>query len=336
MRRTFRLCAAVVVAALTATFAAAQVTPPHVMKGTVLKYSQPIGHLTPLGNDMHSWGEDIPSDVDWNNVMQSPTIPPNWVIADDFRDPFNTPVMTVRWWGSYTGPTFQQIPGGAQPLFGPGSEDGYVISFFTDIPADPANGMPSRPGELLGTYILPLERVWIEPTPFIGWPDTSFPPDDPRLRIWEYKANLMDAHLDHAVAGISDQMGFHQKAGEVYWISIMAEVGHRLIEVPNPDGTPDWEFVDTGKFAEPNQQHPEGHFWGWHTSPIRFNDVASMGHLAMPEMRWEYLGWMPIEPRHELLDMAFELYTIPEPSSIVLIGFAAMGICCFRSRFAKR
>lgn len=31
-----------------------------------------------------------------------------------------------------------------------------------------------------------------------------------------------------------------------------------------------------------------------------------------------------------------DLFVIPEPTSIVLMGFAAVGICCFRSRFAKR
>ena len=303
----------------------------HVMKGTILKYSQPIGHLTPLGTDMHTWGEDIPSDVDWKKVMESPTLSPNWAIADDFRDQFSTPVRTVRWWGSYTGPTFQQVPGTAPvPIFGPGSEDGYLISFFKDIPAvvNPATGQtePSRPGPLLGSYVLPLEKVWIEPTPYIGWPDPNQPPDDPRLRIYEYKANLMDAHLDHP-SELADAMGFNQRPGEVYWISIMAEVGHKIERITTAAGD-DWVGVPTGKFAEPNQQNPEGHFWGWHTSPIRFNDVASMGHLAMPGNQWEYFGWQPIQPRHQLLDMAFELYTIPEPATgaLLLFGVALFAV----------
>src|SRR3972149_3805054 len=114
IRKTCLRAAVLAVAALMASAAlAGDGGPTHVMKGNVLKYSQPIGHLTPIGTDMHSWGEDIPSDVDWHKVMESPTLPPNWAIAADSRDPFSTPVRTVRWWGSYTGPTFQQIPGAA-------------------------------------------------------------------------------------------------------------------------------------------------------------------------------------------------------------------------------
>jgi hypothetical protein len=331
MRQTLRTFATLVVAALTASFAAAQPDPgpnQHVMKGKILKYSQPIGHLTDLGTDMHSWGEDIPSDVDWHSIMQSPTIPPNWVIADDFQDPFNTPVATVRWWGSYVGPTFNNLPGAPpMPIFGPGSEDGYVISFFKDIPADPTGvGSPfSHPGELLGTYVLPLEKVWIEETPYIGWD---------QHRIFEYKANLMDGHLDHAISGISDQMGFHQRPHEIYWISIVAEVGHKPVLVTDAAGNPHWEVQLTGKTAMPTPENPEGHYWGWHTSPKHFNDIATMGHLFMPGNQWEYIGWNPIQPRHDLHDMAFELYTVPEPASVVLIGLALVAVGCRRWRFA--
>ncbi len=294
---------------------------PHVMKGSVLKYSQPIGHLTPQGDDMHSWGEDIPSDVDWHKIMESPTIPPNWTIADDFKDPFSTPVLTVRWWGSYVGPTFQQVAGAEPvPIFGPGSEDGYLISFFKDVPAsDPSGGGTpfSHPGELLGSYVLPLEKVWVEPTSYVGWDQHP---------IFEYKANLMDAHLDHP-SDLAGPMGFNQRPGEVYWISIVAEVGHTLAMVTDPTtGGQDWVAVPTGKTAMPNQENPEGHYWGWHTSPIHFNDVATMGHLAMPGNQWEYLGWQPIQPQHGLNDMAFELYTVPEPTggALILIGIVAL------------
>jgi hypothetical protein len=234
-QKTWWLATAIAIAALGAQLTWAQGTN-HVMKGNVLKYSQKIGHLTPLGNDMHSWGEDIPSDVDWMKIMQSPTVPPNWVIADDFRDPYSTPVMTVRWWGSYVGPTFQQVAGGVTPIMGPGSEDGYLISFFSDIPAG-TGGVPySRPGELLGSYALSFDKVWVEPTSYIGWDQHP---------IWEYKANLMDAHLDHPTS-YADPMGFRQKAGEIYWISIVAEVGHKLELVTDPDGTVRWVESPTG------------------------------------------------------------------------------------------
>jgi hypothetical protein len=189
---------------------------------------------------------------------------------------------------------------------GPGVEDGYAISFFRDIPVGPNNPF-SQPDGLLGTYVLPFSKISVKPTPYVGWDQHP---------IYEYEANLMDAHLDHPVPGYADQMGFNQIAGEVYWISIVAEVGHALETVTDPlTGEVRWVSTDTGKFAQE-------HYWGWHTSPIRFNDIATMGHLFMPGNEWQYFGWMPIQPQHMLLDMAFQLKTIPEPASIALAALA--------------
>jgi hypothetical protein len=324
--------AAVALAALLASSISAQV-PPHFMKGNVLKFSQPIQHVVDPSMDfMHFWGEDIPSDFDWDKVMVPPQpdmepLPPNWIIADDFRDPFDTPVLTVRWWGSYVGPTYTGPPTAPQPVpFGPGSEDGYAISFFRDIPPDPAGGVPfSRPGELLGTYVLPFEKVWVEPTPYHGWPDDNLPPDDPRLQIYEYKANLMDAHLDHP-SDLADQMGFNQRPGEIYWISIAAFVGHKPVLIPNQDGTVRWEVEETNKFALE-------HYWGWHTSPFNHApDIAVMGHLVMPGNEWLYGGWNPVQPRHNLPHMAFELFTVPEPASALLLMIGTMAMLGIRRR----
>jgi len=288
--------------------------------GTVSKYSQRPGYLVdPL--DMLISGENIPSDVDWNALNNAiPTAPPpdpNWIIADDFRDPFNTPVLTVRWWGSYVGLTFQQDPltGAVTPLFGPGSEDGYVLSFFKDQPVDLVNPF-SRPDELLATYVAPFDVVTVSPTGHVGWDGHE---------IWEYQVNLMDTHLEHALPGIADPDGFNQLPGEIYWLAINAEVGHDIVEVTNPDGTISWVEQDTGKFTipDPSTTNPDGHFWGWHTSPEAFNDVATMGHLVMgPGGEWIYpqQDWQPIQPNHGLNDMAFELLTIPEPASLAIFA----------------
>jgi hypothetical protein len=291
-------------------------------KGNIIKYEQPLGHFVEPPN-MMLWGEDIWSDVDWNKIMQSPTLMPNWVIADDFRDEFSTPVRTVKWWGSYfPQPTvFQQTAGGLIPVPpGPGVEDGFVISFFGDLPAGPSPTNPdpfSKPDGLLGTYVLPIDRVHITPTGLLGW---DMQP------IYEYEANLMDAHLDHALSPIADPMGFNQRPGDIYWISILAEVGHRLRLETIPGTTEQvWISEDTGKIAE-------NHFWGWHTSPIHFNDVATMGHLFMPGNDWQYGQWMPIQPQHGLFDMAFQLKTIPEPATLLLVALGAVVLGVRRGR----
>jgi hypothetical protein len=158
--------------------------------------------------------------------------------------------------------------------------------------------------------VLGLPKVRVAPTSLIGWDQHP---------IWSYEADLMDAHLDHGIAGISEQNGFFQKPGEVYWISIQAFVGHRPELVTDPaTGEVRWVAIETGKFANE-------HYWGWHTSPFHFNDVATMGMLAMPNMNWEFFGWQRIQPQHMLVDMAFQLKTFPEPGSMFLAALAMAG-----------
>lgn len=310
-------CAALGIVATMATSALAH-------RGTDLKYSQPIGHLVDLSwpTNMMVWGEDIPSDVDWNKIMESPTLEPNWVIADDFRDPVDLPVLTVRWWGSYLGPVFQQSATGAPITIppGPGVEDGYAISFFKDIP-DPDGSRPepaefSKPGDLLATYVFPFDKIRIKPTDYVGWDQHP---------IFEYEADLQDAHLDHAVTPYADPNGFNQRPGEIYWISIIAEVGHKLeLQTDPATGEVRWVSEDTGKFADQ-------HYWGWHTSPLERLDIATMGKLFMPGNQWQYGGWMPIQPQHGQFDMAFELLTVPEPTCVALALVAtAIGLGYFR------
>ena len=210
--------------------------------------------------------------VDWHRVIKSPTLQLNWLIADDFQDPFERPVLTVRWWGSCQPDqgqvTEQGATGGPVPVpIGPGVEDGYLISFFRDIPGprfDPSNPTTdfSRPdssltGGLLGSYVLPFDRVRVKETPFWGWDE---------YLIFEYEADLWDAHLDHP-SEIARPDGFFQRPYERYWISIAAEVGHKLVEVTDPTGPP---------------KQATDHYWGWHTSPLDRFDVATMTKLFMP------------------------------------------------------
>ncbi len=282
-------------------------------RGTVTKYLQRPGYLVDPDN-MQLSGENIPSDIDWHKVMQSPTIEPNWIIADDFKDDFSTPVLTVRWWGSYR-PGFEPDPRpGIPPV---PFEDGFVLSFFSDEPMTPTNGF-SRPKELLGTYVAPMPAVRMRPTTHLGWDNH---------RIWEYEVDLQDTCLDHQTAWTTPN-GFHQKPGEVYWLAINAEVGHGLEAIRDP-ATGEvirWEAFDTGKQASQ-------HFWGWHTSPDHFNDVATMGHLAMPTAdQWQFGQWEKIRPQHGLHDMAFQLLTVPEPCNLLLGGLSVLGLCSLRRR----
>ncbi|MGD9693550.1 MAG: hypothetical protein AB7G17_06990 [Phycisphaerales bacterium] len=275
------------------------------LPGTIRKYAQLPQHMT---------GENIASDVDWRLVMQSTApIQPNWTIADDFPSQ-GLPIHTVRWWGSY----FPSATGGPgnEPIFNPSTgrweavvEEGFALSFFRDIPGGTPGGAPfSRPGELLGSYIAPDMNVTITPTTLVGWDGH---------RVWEYSVDLKNTHLDHGNAAYATAGWFQQIPGEVYWLSIVAENGHEVVP-----GT--WQFVNNG------DPIPTEHFWGWHTSPDSFLDVATMGNLIMPGSAWEYINWQPIMPQHGLHDMAFELLTIPTPGAGALLALA--GLAALRRR----
>ncbi len=274
--------------------------------GTIRKYAQMPQHMV---------GENIASDVDWRLVMQNPTFPaqPNWTIADDFPSQ-GLPIHTVRWWGSYF-PDATGLPSN-EPIFNPSTgrfeavvEEGFVVSFFRDIPAGTPGGPPfSRPGELLGTWLAPDMVVDITPTPLVGWDGH---------RVWEYSLDLKLAHLEHANAAYSTPGWFQQIPNEIYWLSIVAENGHEVVP-----GT--WTFTNNGDPIAPD------HFWGWHTSPDSFLDVATMGNLLMPGTEWQYVNWQPIMPQHGPHDMAFELLTIPTPGAAALLGLA--GLAALRRR----
>ncbi len=257
-------------------------------------------------------GYNRPSDMDWRlSTTPSPTVPPplpGWAVADDFPNlrP-DTPINTVRWWGSYFQPAFEPQPnaaGGWAPVI----EDGWTVSFFRDIPA-PVGGGFSRPGSLLATYIAGPGAVRYAPTGQVGWD---------QHRVWEYSLNLKEACLDHFVPEFIDPLGqFVQRSFEqVYWISIAAENGANVIVDPSGN----WHVEHN------NDPTITPHFWGWHTSPENFLDLPTGSPLIMvmppgsSDNQWVYGPWEPILPDHMGVGQAFELLVIPSPAAISLFG----------------
>ncbi len=268
------------------------------------KWSQRPGQLE---------GENIPSDVDWRVIMQPPSQQdpsvPNWVVADDFRSD-GRPIHGVRWWGSYPDPALEPQQN-ADGSYTATTEDGFVLSFFKDIPVSPTNPF-STPGTLIGTYTAPIPHIKITPTNLIGWD---------QHRVWEYEVLLDDTHAEHLVRGLTTPNQVKEIAGEIYWLSVVAENGHFI-------DNDTWEARDNG------DPPPTAHFWGWHTSPDQFNDVPVMGDLQMPGTDWVYDNWDMILTQHGNADMAFELFA-PEPTTITM-SLCVLGLLCGCRRTSAR
>ncbi len=105
-------------------------------KGIHVKYSQPpfvaIEEATPL---IYGW--DVRSVIP-ENPDQGVSIT---MAADDWVCMDERPITDLHWWGSFVG--------WDQPHLPPQVPDYFQMCIWSDIPGDPANGIPSRPDKLL-------------------------------------------------------------------------------------------------------------------------------------------------------------------------------------------
>jgi hypothetical protein len=174
----------------------------------------------------------------------------------------------------------------------------FRISIFTDVPASAAAEIPSHPGNLLYNEIIPFSDAHEVLYPFPG--NTS---------VYQYYVVLPKP--------------FPQTQGTIYWLSIEA------IAAQPP-----------GNVA----------IWGWHTAVLPdlvhnlddavaiFNyDFQSGTYNAQgyPET-WHDIHW-EVGELNPSLDMAFELTTVPEPATIMMIGGALVGFAAVaRRKFLNR
>jgi len=242
----------------------------------------------------------------------------NKVVADDFISD-GRPITAVRWWGSYFdeqySPKFEPIE--------PFVLDGWFLSFHHADPVENPGCPPMTPFDdptVLGVYFAPawaVEVFQLDMQDCLGH------------AVYEYVVDLKNCCLlcsemdPRTGEWPAEPEAFFETAELHYWLDIQAVVG-----VTWDPPACDYEArILTGHLPSPLT--PEGHFWGWHTSPADFMKNgpllgACTGRidgpgLYAPDQCWDYTGWdkvwwkCPDVPEPPQVDMAFELLAPPWP-----------------------
>jgi hypothetical protein len=310
----------------------------------VLKFSQqPMNGTaipTPNGTVQQFWGHDELSTAYGTVSATAPTIYRGTFMADDFADKFNTPVVHVKWWGSY----LNNFINPDLPV------NRFLVSFESDVPSLP--GGFSHPGQPLLNQIVTRGPL----APGSGAFTEKLVPNNPPAgaeSLYEYNAelNLGKEFLEHA--------------DTVYWLKIVALVDLPGIQIDpiNPPTTVtrwgwhnrDYTTVDPLASTTPTVNPGEhltvaGPAPGvpvWHfqddavTGIVTIDTAVSMGQI-MPFVSQD--GYQPTLYKAGLdgpafigdfsKDLAFQLYTVPEPAALTA-GILALGwgaLACGRSR----
>ena len=248
-------------------------------------------------------------------------------MADDFADTVSTPIVHIRWWGSYLGnTTFNHV-------------QKFLISFESDVPAVP--GMYSYPGTPLLSQVVTLGGL----SPGSGtFSETfisnggGFPGSED---LYSYNAELA--------------LPFPEQKDTVYWLKIVALVD------PNVDGPLRWgwhnrDYTVQDTYASPvptpgefiEGVSPGGSTPVWHfqddaiTGVITFIDINAPG-ITFNQLLPTFFPQNYVDNRDGPMgisafskDLAFELYTnVPEPSTFLLGSLGVAGLIVLGRRQSR-
>jgi len=184
--------------------------------------------------------------------------------ADDFADKVDTPVICIRWWGSYIG---QQFPNGIPAMH---AVPKFLIVFETDVPA--TTNMPGHPGTPILSQIVDRTAIGgLIPGTFTEMPFAIGGCED----TFQYEAKL--------------KCPFEQESDTVYWIKIVAlydfgpEFSHCLQQNQIPeDGLCEFlsnptNYQNFFQFCpELYNQYPLGlPVWGWHNRDYTIKNTTA-------------------------------------------------------------
>ncbi len=188
-------------------------------------------------------------------------------MADDFADLVNTPVIQIKWWGSYL-ENIVEMP-----------VQRFLIVFETDVPAVGKPGdidyVASHPGEILSTEIVTRDADGVLTAGEFS--ETLFASGPPRCEdLYEYQAVLANP--------------FPEQANTVYWLKIVALIDAEpavMLTIqtcgiaPCELGKLTWQQI-LG-ICPALDQYPPLTRWGWHNRDYTQKDpYASVPPAVIP------------------------------------------------------
>jgi len=281
------------------------------LPGEVLKFQQVPLNNTVVGPAIYN-GHDSPSTgYPFVNTLGTPGYQGGF-FADDFSDKVSTPVVHVKWWGSYI----------SNPNNTPVSQ--FLITFESDVPA--VAGATSHPGTPLLNQVVNLGPL----APASGtFTETLINGNVPE-HLYQYNAEL--------------KLPFQEQKDTVYWIKIAALTQDTALNWGWHNR--DWTVQDT--FASPVPVPGEGlintafgPYWHFQDDAVRGGfDVtpgAGPGGLVVNQTAMTptvYLDNVDGPQGIGILsqDMAFELYTVPEPSGLAVLVIGGCALLAKRRR----
>jgi hypothetical protein len=289
----------------------ANVTNADPLPGEILKFQQLPLNNTVVGPAIYN-GHDSPSTAyPFVNPQGIPGYQ-GFFFADDFADKVSTPVVHLKWWGSYI-----QNPNNTQV-------SQFLISFESDIPA-PAGGF-SMPGTPLLSQIVNAGPL----SPASGTFNETLINGNVPEHLYQYNAEL--------------KLPFGEQKDTVYWVKIAALTGDTSMVW----GWHNRDYTVQDTLASPVPVPGEGMiatsfgpYWHFQDDAVRggmdFTSNAA-GAILLNQYGMQpttYLDNVDGPQGIGILsqDMAFELYTvIPEPASVALFGLAGALILLQRRR----
>ncbi len=227
-----------------------------------LKFQQLPLDGVKLGPDVQNpsyWGHD---EVSTAYMVYDDAVGPldfeGCYMADDFADYEDSPVIKLRWWGSYL-----------EEKIDTEHVQQFLIAFEKDIPAVGQPGgvdyIPSHPGDVLYSEIVNLNSAALPLNPG-EFTETFFSSGGPPCNeaLWEYEALLMNP--------------FPQDPNTVYWLKIVAlyDIGTDIQELLDAIGLAGYDLCE---FLHLTYSEQMGIYdflaltrWGWHNRDYTIMD----------------------------------------------------------------